>query len=188
MECEPDKWDRDLLVLNLGEDKGYVAKLQTYLDLCEVVQTLPTSTPAPTVGPTASICSRPAEMAYLQAVTQGFGEQGEASLVVGDLFGEMDRDLGLLLDDDWRRAVAIQLGRLSATAADFLALSAPPSLREVDMNVKVIGKAMDEAVTLIAQGVDEFDADKLERATELFWGVLPYVTETPKAMEAICLK
>jgi hypothetical protein len=72
-----------------------------------------------------------------------------------------------LFDDSWRLSVAVQLAIMQALSDDILALQAPSSLSSIDEFYKEIGRDVYQFTNLMAEGIDDLDADKINSANDL---------------------
>ena len=126
----------------------------------------PDPTPAPEASPTSRFT--PAEQAYIDQVLEAIDPIPAAMQQIGQLSLDAGADTTLLLDDDWRMAMVVQLGLIKATATLVRDLQAPPRLAPVQAELVAMASRLDEGATLYAQGLDDLDGAKIEQASAKF--------------------
>ena len=103
---------------------------------------------------------------YVDGVVSIANTYGSAFDQIGDLFTAAGSTPTLILTDDWKIQVAVQLALLQAAGNDVRNLQAPPSMQPVQEAFLKAARYYDSATVLIAEGIDDLDAQKLSQAIE----------------------
>ena len=132
-------------------------------ELATPTQTEVTDTPTltPTAEPTLPQLTA-AECSYTSEVGQQASDYGTALGGLADVVGRSD-----LFTEEWILALAVQLVFLDLIADEAIALDGPSSLDDVQDEWVAVGLKVKQVVDLMTEGVDEIDADKIERAALL---------------------
>lgn len=103
-----------------------------------------------------------AECAYLSAVAQQADDISNAMSTLGELMTSSDT-----FSDEWTIRVATQLAIVQVTQDQSTELVPPPGLEAVNSEWLAATAAADQSANLVAEGIDEFNADKIGAATTL---------------------
>lgn len=123
-------------------------------------------TPVPEAPPTPQFS--PAEQAYIDQVLETISPIPDATQKIGELSLAAGENTALLLDEDWRMSMALQLGIVKGTATLVQDLQAPPRFAAVQAELVTMAKRMDEGATLYATGIDDLDGAKITQASAKF--------------------
>ena len=123
----------------------------------------PTNTPIP---PTPTPGFSAEEQAYALTVAEITADYADSFNKVSALTIEAGENAWLILNDEWKLEMAVGLAIWQICGDRIRALKAPSRLQGIHQNLVEATKHIDRAGTLLAQGIDEIDADKINGATE----------------------
>ncbi len=145
----------------------------------------PRATPRP--AETAAACPTSAERRYLARVAGVLGRVVPAMGNLGSLFVRAGEDATLVLDDDWRADLLVELVILQAGAEELRGLSAPTArTRSLEGTTGAMARELEAAVANTAAGVDDFDIEALERAARSIERVGQLAEDGAAALDAVC--
>ncbi len=121
----------------------------------------PEPTPRPTATPDACAAD---ERVYLTAVGVLSEDIADTAFSLGNLLDEVWDNPGILYNDGWRLRMAVELVALQAHADDIRSLRAPVSMSHIHGDLRAIGEHMEDAAELYARGIDDLDAQVVNRA------------------------
>jgi hypothetical protein len=136
----------------------------TALDGKALAATLAVITPDATNEPALSDDER----AYIEKVLDIIGPIQKGMQTVGELSLAAGDNNSLILDNDWRTTMGLQLGIIKGSAQMIQDLKAPAKFAGVQAELVTMATRMDEGATLYAQGLDEVDPKKITQASAKF--------------------
>lgn len=123
----------------------------------------PSSQPSPT--PTATSVSRSQEnQQYVQAAVEITDDTGKQMSQFSEIAEEPEL---VFTDDEVRIRLALIMARIKANNAKMQALVAPKEMKPVDKDLKTALSLYDQAMDILADGIDEQDTAKINRAASL---------------------
>jgi hypothetical protein len=127
----------------------------------------PTTTPTvtPTVAPTATPGFSEAEIVYARRTGNIARGWGLAFSKISDILSEASNNPALLLDNNWKIRLATQMVMISNLTEELNSTQAPPRFHNAHRLLTEAGRELDIAMTLMAESVDELNANKMNRAT-----------------------
>ena len=133
---------------------------------------------------TISQCPTPEEKAYFDAL-------GQIGLDTAEALGFLGNSLGRVSDipyADWQVEMVLALSLVLAQADAIWALPEPPdSVSDIDRDMGVSAAILDQIVTKMARGIDDFDLDAIESATADVEGRLsPQLIATTEKIATFC--
>lgn len=122
-------------------------------------------TPVPSPTPAATGVSRSEEnQKYVQAAVKITDDTGKQM----SQFSEIAEQPELVFtDDEVRIRLALIMARIKANNAKMQALVAPTEMKPVDKDLKTALSLYDQAMDILADGIDEQDTAKINRAASL---------------------
>lgn len=133
----------------------------------------PTATPTPTVTPTATrtptapptgFTPTPAEQSYFVQMATILAAYSDTLRIFSEQMTAASTNHLLLLNDAWILKTAAALVAVRLHNEDLRALTAPPRLSAVHAELLVAADHYDRFVTLMIEGIDDFDPDKVAQA------------------------
>jgi len=118
--------------------------------------------PSPTPTPGLSL----EEIAYLIEVVAILDDYTSAFQNVSALMAIVTEDPLILLDDDWILQMAMQLAAVNVCGFRIGELEPPPRFQLAHQDVIEAAQHFGQATELLAEGVDELNLAKIEKATE----------------------
>lgn len=115
---------------------------------------------------TATPSVSPAESLYAAQVVIIIAEYADSLMTFGELMTRAGTDYTLIFDTKWRVGVGAQLARWRSAGEKVRSLSPPPEMRLIHKELLGVADELDLASVLVAEGIDEFDVDKLSRANQ----------------------
>ena len=167
-----------------GEGASVAQRITPTAERTRTVRPRPTRTPRP--GAKSVDCTTGRERAYLADLVDG------AELISGGLNGFSDLGAlfalnpSLIVDADWRASVLVQLALMRVGGDAVLALTPPPSLRDVDGYATQMARAVIDAANSIVSGLGTLDADEIFRGAQLVGQSGRFGRQAATATERIC--
>ena len=167
-----------------GEGASVAQRITPTAERTRTVRPRPTRTPRP--GAKSVDCTTGRERAYLADLGDG------VELISGGLNGFSDLGAlfalnpGLIVDADWRASVLVQLALMRVGGDAVLALTPPPSLRDVDGYATQMARAVIDAANSIVSGLGTLDADEIFRGAQLVGQSGRFGRQAATATERIC--
>ena len=130
----------------------------------------PTNTQEPTNTPEAINTPEPKlsqeELGYLAEIIE-LSSTYETTLVeFSNLFEQAGEDITLMLDDDWRSKMVLCLAILKSNYTIVSEMTPPAKFSDVHADVLKAAECYNTTADLVAEGIDEFDAEKISLASE----------------------
>jgi hypothetical protein len=119
-----------------------------------------------------------AECQYLSEVGEQLNDVGNALSTMGELTGRAD-----LFSDEWIVDMALQFVLIRFTREDALALDPPDGLNDVHTIWLSTLDTLVDATDLMGEGIDEFDADKIDASSELILEATAQLVEMTSMIE-----
>lgn len=139
---------------------------------------------SPRASPTVSLTS--SEKSYLLEAGAIVGSYGESSANLSDLMTRASLQTSLILDSDWKASVngEVAIWRLNSLSLELLQ---PPSrFKDVHNNFLLVASHYNRAGTLLIDGIDTLDADKItEAGNEMTLGTLALNNSNALLMSAL---
>lgn len=132
--------------------------------------------PAPAPAPTPQLTS--SEQAYAITIVAHTTRVGQALTELGELMS--NPQMG---DDEWRLDVAVQLVTIRALYGEATEIDPPSSMTNIHYKYLQAMKHYATATDLIAEGIDELDANLIDQATTEMNMALQLTNEATKLME-----
>ena len=167
-----------------GEGASVAQRITPTAERTRTVRPRPTRTPRP--GAKSVDCTTGRERAYLADLVDG------VELISGGLNGFSDLGAlfalnpSLIVDADWRASVLVQLALMRVGGDAVLALTPPPSLRDVDGYATQMARAVIDAANSIVSGLGTLDADEIFRGAQLVGQSGRFGRQAATATERIC--
>ena len=139
-----------------------------------------------TIERPANGCEGQAELEYRDSLDALLIAHGNASGELSRLFISAGGNPALLFDSDWRVSAVLQMAILNSTSESMIDLRVPSSMKSVGDIAKKIGREMLAAIILIAQGIDDFDNDKLQDGTRRVKRISGYFEDLGSTFERVC--
>jgi len=141
------------------------------LEPTETVEPTETLEPTeePTERPTSTATEEPlgqAEVEYMDAVLSIADRYAELFTLFSEYAGEASRNPSLFVDSTWIQETGTVLGLIRVVNNEVRALECPESCEGIQLHLSRAADHYDAFTQLFAEGVDEMDASKIERATE----------------------
>ncbi|WP_420629533.1 hypothetical protein [Candidatus Leptofilum sp.] len=124
-----------------------------------------TETPVPTDTPDSNVLTVEEE-AYIDAILDIASVYGEALNILGVQLSAAGADVSLMFDDDWKIEVVTALAFLLFAGDEVRSLEAPERFETLHEHWLNAAEHYDLVAELLAEGIDEFDTDKINRANE----------------------
>ena len=113
---------------------------------------------------------------YLLEVSAVLESQGNAFLLAGDLMVAASIDSSLLLDAEWQTKMGVALGMIKIYAEDVRAIEPPSELEACHADLVEAALHSERYADLVAEGMNELDAGKLEMSSQEIDLALEYLT------------
>ena len=121
----------------------------------------------------------PEEQAYAELITDHSSEVAEALLQLTSLMS--DPQIG---NDEWTIDMAVQLVTIQLLYAEVLEIDPPSSMSDIHYKYVQAMWHFDNATNLIAQGIDQLDADLLDQANLEIVSAIELLEEATGLVEA----
>lgn len=152
-----------LAQLRSGGDDAPSAGDTVRVQATEAVLLLPTVTPQPTATTPAA---NQAEIAYVDALSPLFGVYGESLSLIGTQLTNAGSNLLLLDNETWILQTATAIVVVQTANEELRSLLPPPLFVDAHADLLAMAYHLDTAMTLLMDGIDARDADKVVRAQQ----------------------
>jgi hypothetical protein len=142
----------------------------------------PTATPIP---PTATPEVSVEEIAYVLEILEIADDYANCSYEIATLMTEVSENTWLLFNDEWKPEVAVCLAIWQICGERIRGLDAPPRLRGVHQDLIQAAEHIDRSTTLLAEGIDEIDANKLSKAEKEMLLATEYFNQVTAKINAL---
>jgi hypothetical protein len=127
-----------------------------------------------------------ADQDYLSKAEEWSSDYSTAISSLSDLMSEAGTDTSLLFDDDWKSAVVVDLVLMNLTSDEILQYGTPPSkFASIHSDFRVIAREANSAVDNITSGIDNFDADAIDRGTANLKNITTYANRILGKLQAL---
>ena len=151
----------------------------------------PTATPQPTsttIPQSSTLRCTEATRSYLIGILVPLVPITESTLALGELFQRAERNVALIVDENWKLEVVLYLAVLSEYSQDIVDRGQPADAAARDIHSIVVkaAQSFNDSVPLVAQGVDELDANILERGANKLVAGASYLEAASVRISALC--
>ena len=167
-----------------GEGASVAQRITPTAERTRTVRPRPTRTPRP--GAKSVDCNTGRERAYLADLVDGVELISGGLNRFSDLGALFALNPSLIVDADWRASVLFQLALMRVGGDAVLALTPPPSLRDVDGYATQMARAVIDAANSIVSGLGTLDADEIFRGAQLVGQSGRFGRQAATATERIC--
>jgi hypothetical protein len=127
-----------------------------------------------------------ADLDYLSKAEEWSSDYNTAIGSLSNLLSEAGDDTSLLFDDNWKAEVVVDLVLMKLTSDEILKYGTPPSkFASIHSDFQVIAREANSAADNIASGIDNFDADAIDRGTANLETITTYANRILSKLQAI---
>jgi len=142
--------------------------------------------PAATSAPAAEECPDAAERIYFLQSADLTATLAESFGKFGVLFGEAGEDPALILTERWQLDVAAEMISLELVADGLRDMEPPPGAGEIHTVLQRMPVKLDAVVESITNGLDNLDADELQRGTTILSQLTEDIVEAGELALTYC--
>lgn len=153
-------------------------------DIALVAQGTASAVAEKKAAPTQTVLA--SELAYAATAQQWMSGYGTYSQDLSTQFSKLDRDSTLVLDDNWKLSVAIDLAAIETTDTNILNYKSPPKkFAKVHSELKLAATDLDSGCNLYASSIDNISGDQMTQATAKFRQATTHLTNADNMMKTL---